>query len=275
MYKKIGLALAFSPRCGALLLEAIRIQSIFKSELILIHVGEQNPQNETFLNEALNSAGIDKANTKVIWEQGNTTNTILAICEREKVDLLVAGALEKENLFRYYIGSIARTILRKANCSVLVITKPSLDPKPFQKVVVQAGSNQIPVLALETACKIAKIENTSLHVIREVPLYGFSMAIASEKPEIEYGETRKQIVNKEIADVNEVLNKINTDNLRVNIKVAAGKPGHELYKHVEKINSKLIVMQGMDRELSLLDRIFRQDLEYIMGNLPANLLIVH
>ena len=276
MYKKIGLALAFSPRCGALLLEAIRIQSIFNAELILIHVGEKNSQNESFLNEALTNAGIDKQNTKVIWEQGNTTNTILSICEREKVELLVAGALEKENLFRYYIGSVARTILRKANCSVLVITKPSLNPKPFKKIVVQAGaSDEIPILALKTGCDIAKIEQTSLHIIREIQMYGLSMAIASEKPEIEYSETKKQIVNKEIRGVTKALKDLETDGLKINIKITAGKPGHELYKFIEKIDAELLVMQGMNRELSLFDRIFRQDLEYIMTNLPSNLLIVH
>ncbi|BDD11257.1 hypothetical protein FUAX_36890 [Fulvitalea axinellae] len=276
MYNKIAVAVAFSPRCEAMVFEAARLRKVFESELLLIHVGRHNERDEKYLHEVMGKAGLDENNCELIWKEGVTTTTILSVCISENVDLLVAGALTKENLVRHYIGSIARKILRRANCSVLMLTEPSVKPKPFSKIVIQAGAGPAPRKALMDGCELAKVENSGIvHIVREISLYSLSMVVAGEGSENEYGETRKHIVHQEIQEVHRKLERIDTEGLRINIKVTAGKPGHELANFVRRSHADLLVMQGMDREMGLWDRIFRRDLEHIMSNLPSNLLIVH
>ncbi|BDD02659.1 universal stress protein [Aureibacter tunicatorum] len=277
MYKKIAVAVAFSPTCQALISEALRLQSLFDSELLLIHVGKNDDEEQKKMDDILRKASLAKDKTKLIWKSGNNTaDIILEVCLKEKVDLLVAGALRKENLYGYYIGSIARKILRKSNCSVLMLTNPSLKPNSFNKVVIQAGASSVPQRALSIGCQLAKMEESSIvHIVREVKLLGLSMALASEETEDEYGKTKKNIVNEEVIEVERKLKGLDTEGLRLNIKVTAGKPGHELSNFVQKIHADLLIMQGLDRKMKFIDRIFRQDLEHIMSNLPTNLLIVH
>ena len=50
----------------------------------------------------------------------------LSSCKKEQIDLLVLGALQQENIFKYYVGSIAREVTRKAPCSILLLIKPPL-----------------------------------------------------------------------------------------------------------------------------------------------------
>ncbi|GJM59548.1 universal stress protein [Persicobacter diffluens] len=276
MFKKLAVAIAFSPTGEAVLWEAVRLQQLFEAEMVLIHIGERSDEDVKQLDEMLDQVKVDRGKVKLCWENGAPSKKILEICRREEVDLLIAGALRKENLFQYYIGSVARDILRKADCSVLVLVTPSSHPQNFDNIVVQAGGGRNPRKSLKVACDLGKRDQASiLHLIREIKLYGLSLAVASEDTEEEYSETRKNLVNEELKEVQAKLDKLDTEDLRINIKITAGKAGHELAKFTRRTNADLLVMQGMGRKLGLFDRIFRQDLEYIMSDLPSNLLIVH
>ena len=46
--------------------------------------------------------------------------------EEKKIDLLILGAVKREQILKYYVGSIARKITRQAKCSILLLIKPSL-----------------------------------------------------------------------------------------------------------------------------------------------------
>jgi len=136
MYKKIGLAIAFSPRIEALISEAKRLVQIFDAELVLIHVGVKNPDLESKLEEIVTRQGLKQIPTKLIWKTGKPVKILLQACLEESVDLLILGALKKEGLLTYYLGSVARKIIRKAPCSVLTLIKPKIEMSAFSRVVI-------------------------------------------------------------------------------------------------------------------------------------------
>jgi len=53
IFEKLGLAITFSPTGKALLKETKRLNEVFNSELILIHVGDKTSENEKLLNEVI------------------------------------------------------------------------------------------------------------------------------------------------------------------------------------------------------------------------------
>ena len=276
MYQKIAVAIAFSPRQQAIVCEARRLQDIFGAELILVHVGERNAEKEKLLQEHLASAGLNLNKVTLFWEEGDAVKRILSVCRKQEVDLLVAGALKKENIFRYYIGSIARKILRKANCPVLVITEPNASPQPFQRIAIHAGDKAEALATIQAGCKLAQLEKAKqIHVIKEVKMYGLTMALAGEDPEHEYSETRRSLVHDEIASVQNVIDRCpECKGLKINIKIAAGKSGYELAKFARNIEADLLITESPRRTLNIFDRMFTHDLEYILADLPTNLLIV-
>src|SRR5690349_11614255 len=157
-FKKIGLAIAFSPRLEALLSEAARLKRFWQSGLVLIHVGEASSDATAALILLLNKVGLSENEVIIRWEHGEPAKRILAVCKEEKVDLIIAGALKKENLLKYYLGTIARKILRKADCSVLLLLNPSVEPKPLHNIVVNAEDSPYVEQALEVACELGKNE---------------------------------------------------------------------------------------------------------------------
>ena len=274
MFKKIAVAIAFSPRCKALLIEAERMRKIFDGELVLIHIGDRTQKDEQYFEKIIHDSGLQKDSVSIVWEQGNPASKILQICKKEKIDLLIAGALRKETLFKYYLGSIARRILRKANCSVLIFTEPSETPKPFEVIVVNGENSPYINNTINVACKIARKENSKqIHIIREIMLYGLTMS--RECSEREYSDNKKELVGAEIKKVDHVLDNLDTDGLKINTKVVAGKPGYELLKFTNRVEADLLVSGAPKNKYGFLDRFFPHDLEFIFADMPCNLLIIN
>ncbi len=274
MYSKVALAIAFSPRMEALIAEARRLIGIFQGELVLIHVGVKTPELESKLDEILQRHCSDLQRIKTIWKEGKPAKTILQICEEEKVNLLVLGALKKEGLLTYYLGSVARKVIRKSPCSVLTLIDPKIETTRFSKVVINGTQLEVTPRVIEKGLKFCQADGTvQVHILNEIKLYGLQMATAGEGSEDEASITRRKLVQDEITYVEDILQDIEKEGLKINIKVTGGKWAAELAKYCERINADLLIV-GDDRSLTFFDRIFPHDLEELLSTLPCNLLII-
>src|SRR5919198_1156525 len=133
-YKTIAVATTFSPRFKRVLAEAKRIRDRFAAELHLIHVGKRNQETPKKFSDALTELGLP-VDSPIHYEEGDPAEAILAALTREKIDMLVAGALEKEIVLHQFLGNVARRLVREANCSVMLFTHPQKTPKPLQRIV--------------------------------------------------------------------------------------------------------------------------------------------
>jgi nucleotide-binding universal stress UspA family protein len=272
-FSKIGLAIAFSPTSQALLKEAARLSALYKAKLFLIHVGKRRAEEEKLMEELLCSVS---AVPTVLWREGNPVDEILGVCKSEGIDLLLAGALKKENLLQNYIGTVARKIMRKADCSILMIQNPAEDRTPIHNIVVNAEDSPFVSEAIEAGCYIGQLENAQwVHITRELKLLGLALSANEQCTEDEYHESMQYMVKEEIDEVEKILGRMPHDGLKVNIKMLSGKAGYELARFAERKKAELLIVGAPERRFSLLDRIFPHDLEYIFANLPCNLLVVN
>jgi nucleotide-binding universal stress UspA family protein len=275
-FKKLGLGIAFSPRLEALLTETARLKKLWNAHLVIIHVGEATEEAKKSLEDLLIKTELLDLGVTVRWEKGDPASQLLSVCRQERVDLLIAGALKRENLIKYYLGTVARKILRKAKCSVLLLLNPSVTPTPFNTIVVNAEDSAYVEQALQVSCSLAKHEKANwLHIIREVKLYGLTMSASDHRTEAEYIQLQSDLVNTEVDNVKKKLTKIPHEGVKVNIKILSGKSGFELNQFALRKHADLLVIGAPPRRFSLFDRIFPHDQEYIFADLPCNLLIVH
>ncbi len=276
MIRTLALAIAFSPTAERMVAEAVLLAQRFSARLVLIHVGNHSQKEEQLLNQLLERHLLSPERLTVRWEKGDPARAILKVCEDESVDLLVAGALKKENLLHYYLGTIARTIMRRAHCSVLLLTQPSLTPEGFKNVVVDAEDGPFVNESISLACQLCHSKNKAwVHVVRELKLYGLAMSASDQCTEDEYEHIRQGLMQDEIEKVEGYLEKIPHENLKINIKVISGKSGFELSQFAQRKMADLLVVGAPARRFSLFDRVFTHDLEYIFAEMPCNLLIVN
>lgn len=275
MYKKIGVAVAFSPRCEAIIGEAARLQKLFDAELILIHVGEIQPDEKEYLDELIKITNVNTEKLKIVWEEGKPAKKILSVAHKENIELLVAGALQKESVMKFYFGSIARKLIRKSSCSILMLINPSFPSKSFKRIVINGSEGENNADTIRRGVELAKLEKSRrVHIFKSIKLFGLSMALAGEEEtEQAQEETRRDIVGQEIEEINKILQGIDTKGLQINVKVASGKPGFELRKFTKRVHADLLVVKSPTHQLNFLDRIFPHYLEMIMEDLPSNLLI--
>jgi len=275
-FETIAAAISFSPQCKYVLLGAKQLADTLGATLILIHVGEKTSENENILDSIMAEVGINTNNTRVIWMEGDPVDTILKLCKLNIVDLLVLGAMEKENLFKFYVGSIARSISRKAKCSVLLLTKPSEQPQKFKKIIVNGVENPKTVHTVNATLYLAK----SLHVnevtiVNEVHVPGLAMAMAEDSTAPQAKEIKKHLTEEREETLQSVLNKCDSGDIKITDKIIKGKPGYAISKYAKDKKADLLVINSPDTNLNLFDRIFTHDIEFILAELPCNVLIIH
>jgi nucleotide-binding universal stress UspA family protein len=165
-YRSIAVASTFSPRFLQVLAEAKRIRDRFDSTLSLIYVGEQDEETTKKFADALAQLDLPP-DSRIHYQTGEPAATILRAAADNKVDLIVAGALEKEVILRSFLGNVARRLVRDADCSVMLFTHPESEPKPFKKIVFMADYSEHGQRAFGATLQLAKREGCErLYAVR-------------------------------------------------------------------------------------------------------------
>ena len=275
-FETIALAVAFSPRLEALISETKRLGGTFGARTVFIHAGKRTSEKERHLTNILNHYGFSDANSSIAWEDGNPVDTILSVCKRYVVDLLVIGAEEKESMLKYYMGSISREISRRAKCSILMLIEPRLNPVPFQRMVVNGHDHIKTIHTIETAVYFAGKENLGeLIVVDEVDIPALSMSIADDVTEPEAEHVKESVILDEKDRLSRLLLKVEAKGVKLLPKTFSGRKGYTIGQFAQQANADLLVVNTPDHHLSIFDRIFTHDLEYMLADLPCNMLIVH
>jgi nucleotide-binding universal stress UspA family protein len=172
-YRTIAVASTFSPRFLQVLAEAKRMRDRFGSDLRLIYVGQQNQETTAKFADVLQKLELPAATT-IHYEEGDPSESILRALSKNKIDMIVAGALEKEVVFHPFLGNVARQLVRQATCSVMLFTHPENDPKPFRKIVfvVDKSYSDYARAALQRTFQLAASEKTErLYIIQIVTTF--------------------------------------------------------------------------------------------------------
>src|SRR5438132_13407380 len=165
-YKTIAVASTFSPRFKQVLAEAKRIRERFPAELHLIYAGKRSEEAAIKFREALQELQLPAAST-IHYEEGDPAEVILRTLARDKIDVIVAGALEKEVVLHPFLGNVARRFVREAPCSGVLFTRPAANFKPLRRIVFVAECSMHGLKSLKIALPLAACATCDrLYVIR-------------------------------------------------------------------------------------------------------------
>jgi nucleotide-binding universal stress UspA family protein len=185
-YKIIAVATTFSPRFRQVLAEAKRIRERFRADLHLIHAGERSEEAATKFRDAFEELQLPP-NSTIHYEEGDPAEAILRTLAREKIDMIVAGALEKEVVLHPFLGNVARRLVREASCSVVLFMRPAVKPKPLRRIVFVADYSGHGLQALKRTLPLAAAESCErLYIIRIITT--FDQARASIRADVGKGE---------------------------------------------------------------------------------------
>ncbi|MGY0427221.1 MAG: universal stress protein [Polaribacter sp.] len=271
---KILIGIAFSPNLKANLFEAVRLANLFNATLVGVHVGKKKREKVSTLEVLLSAIDTLKIPMKTIWKEGKPVDVILDTCKEEGINLLVLGALQQENLLKYYVGSIARKLTRKAACSVLLLIKPSVVRVPCNHIVVNGLQDKKTEETIKTAFVIANyLRCKKMTIVEEISPSELDVKVSDDKTLRKATIVKKRIENREDMRVKTILNAINCRDITVKIQSIFGRRGYSIGHYAKVKRADLLVMNAPTKT-GFLDRIFPHDIEYILSELPTDVLIV-
>jgi len=181
-FKTILFGFAFSPKLKINIEETSRIAHFFNAKLILLHVGSKSDEKVQKLNTILENSQQNDLPIEVQWKPGNPIDVITDTCKSSNIDLLILGALQHENAYQFYVGSIARKLTRKVCCSVLLLIKPSLERIACKTVVVNGLDAPDTPLAITDAFYVAdSLGAQQLTIVEEIQQKEVQVTVEDDK----------------------------------------------------------------------------------------------
>jgi nucleotide-binding universal stress UspA family protein len=244
--------------------EAKRIRDRFCSDLRLIYVGERNEEVATKFRDVLQQLSLP-AESVIYYAHGDPAAGILRALVEHDIDLIVAGALEKELVLHQFLGNVARRLVREATCSVMLFTRPEIKPKPLRKIVFVADYSDHAVEGLKRTLQLAEGEKSErLFVIRVVT--SFDQARASLKVS---GHGKKSAADEEVELENFVISAGATE-VPVEVRCIRGNTGFAAADFVQSIEADLLVVPVPPST----DRSLPSNIAWITDVIPCNLWVI-
>ncbi len=276
-FKRILFGFAFSPSLEINILETSRLAHFFNAKLILLHVGKKTEEKSGVVNALLEKIDYPDDAVEVHWEEGKPVSVILEACTKYKIDLLVLGALQHENMYRFYVGSIARNLTRKVNCSVLLLIKPSAERVPCKHIVVNGlDAPETPVAILDAFYAANALGAQQITIVEEIRQQEVHVTVEDDRSLMKANIMKERLKHREDSRVRKILKTLPEaflKNIKIKTQSIFGKRGYSIGHYAEIVRADLLVMNA-PKKTGLLDRIFRHDLEYILSDLPTDLLII-
>jgi hypothetical protein len=135
---------------------------------VFVHVGRDDQETRQRLAQVFALADMAPPEDDLIVREGRPDLVLLKAAKEYDADMIVLGALERDNVVSELIGSTARRVARRAECSVFLLVG-SVDEQAAWHTVV--ASVEFDEASMEMLNRIASLANTSpsarIHVIRE------------------------------------------------------------------------------------------------------------
>lgn len=276
-FKTIGIGVTFSPNLEANTNEAARLALFLGSKLVLIHVGESSEDKLSVFSALLDPFKGQGLVFEVTFKSGDPVEVILSTTEEKKIDLLIIGALKKEKLLKYYVGSIARKITRKATCSILLLINPSKNRIRCNHIVVNGLKDPKTEETVTTAFLVGnKLGASKITVVEEVSDDEVSVKVDDDKSLRKSTIVKERLRLREEARVKAIIKAIPnelTKSVKIKSQPIFGKRGYSIGHYAQVARADLLVMNA-PRKMNFWDRLFPHDIEHILTELPTDVLIV-
>ena len=244
-YRRVAVASAFSPRFEMVLAEAKRVRDRLGSELNLIYVGEKDDETTRRFTEALAALSLP-ADSLIHYQQGSPADAILQVVSDNAVELIVAGALEKEVVLRPFLGNVARRLVREAPCSVILFTKPDREPQPLRRIVFFVPDySEHAKRALQTTLALAAKEQCeNLYVIRVYTTFDAARATLRANAETPEDHPAARTLEEEEDALEDFIEAARADAAEIAIegRCIRGNTGFAASDFVQAIEADLLVV---------------------------------
>ena len=270
-YKTIAVATTFSPRFKQVFAEAKRIRERFSADLHLIYAGKRNEETAKKFHDALTELQLPTDSTIHYEEgEGDPAEAILRTLNREGIDMVVAGALEKEVVLHPFLGNVARRLVREAPCAVMLFIKPMVQPQPLSRIVFIADDSDHGLQALKRTLLLAAAESCErLYVISIITT--FDEARASRSSGGSKGKD-SSVQHEEEEALEQFVLSAGATEVPIEVRCVRGNTGLVASDFVQSVKADLLVVPLQKKGKANLP--IPSNIAWITDVIPCNLCVI-
>jgi nucleotide-binding universal stress UspA family protein len=268
-YRTVAVASTFSPRFLQVLAEAKRIRDRLCREMHLIFVGSRDDETSRRFISALREIELPE-DSPIHYHEGDPAAAILEAARANEIDLIVAGALEKEAVLRQFLGNVARRLVREATCSVMLFTKPTRPPEPFSRIVLLAHYSDHGRAALHKALRLAALEECEkLYVIRLSTTFDEARAKARSGGAPAIDEEGARTLEEEETALEHFIDSAGSTEVPIEARCIRGNTGYAVLDFVQSVDATMLVVPDPPNTVGLPAQI-----EWVTDVIPCNLWVI-
>jgi len=269
--KRAVVASSFSPRALALLNEAQPFLASLGLSPVIVHAGAPSTENRERMAKMIEESRFaGAADLELVLRSGSAEEVLLQAAHEHHADFIVAGVLPREGFFKYYLGSIGRNLARQAPCSVLLHINPADEPVGFRKIHHAVEYHRSSDIGVDLAAKLAVLTGARdlyfTHAFR-IP------ESTLKKNKIMTPEDYKKIYGREDKKLQQYLSKQLVWEIPYHVQSLYEKEHSPSLAFARDIGADLFVIHAPKKEPALWDRLFPNDLEQTLHDLPCSILI--
>ncbi len=261
MYRRAGVATTFSPRFLAVLAEAARISRVAGLPLELVHADAFDAEKNERFRAALERLGLDDE-TPIHYQAGEPAEAILKVQAAAGMDLIIAGALERESVHRNFTGNVARELLRRAPCDLILFVDPSETPKPLGIFFVLLPDFSEPSRrafhrALDLAELAGAAELSAIHV------------------QTTFAEAKEKVSGSSCSpeqSLEELVHERRESPVELDYHVLRGNTGFNAFEYIQSSKADLLVMPSQIDATG--QPVFAPVLDWVIQVIPSNLWVI-
>ena len=232
--RRVAAAITTSPRLKAVLAEAGRFARRLSASLVVIHGGARESSKEAAFRAALLELGLAR-DTRLVWQDGEPAGAIVAAAEAEEADLLIAGALDsRASATPAFLGAVAGPIAEQARGSVLLLSQPEVEPKPFRRIGVMSDFSGCAKAALRQALWLACADGAER--VEVIALYTALMRARAEHEPA--GRTRQETERRLVEFVADAP----ACGVALDVDIVEGTTGFGAYDFTQAVGADLLVV---------------------------------
>ncbi len=274
----ILIGIAFSPNLKANVYETLRLGIMLKSKVVLVHVGTKTNEKENEINAYCNEFPEFKQNITILWKEGKTEKVITDACIDNNADLLILGGTKRKKIKKYYLGPIAKKVAKKAPCSLLMLINPSVDRVFCKHVIVNGLKHPKTSNTINAAFEFANgVGAKKVTIVEEIAQSEITIKVDDDKSLEKSNLLKDKILERENSRVSTIVDNIEKkkkSNITIKSQGIFGTRGYSIGHYARVKRADLIVMNKPEKS-SLWDKIFPQDIDYLLAELPTDVLIIH
>ena len=223
-YQRLAVASAFSPTFASVLTDAQRFAEHCGASLDIIHAGERTEEKEQKFQEVLGRP------TQIHWVQGETPAQAIA-SKSSDFDLVIAGALQRDDGDKPFTSSVARDLLRRVQGDLLLAPATGQEHQALKHAVfaIEPGKDEVDfIVEISKALGFSRVTITSM----ETP---FAAALAASR-----GEEPHDV--RQWSDF--LVEKARAEGLDADSWIVTSNTGYSLCEAIQGMGADLLVVKA-------------------------------